>query len=86
VTLTAPAGADTPNKHTRQKPSAQHDRLHNIRPTLKPLTGIAPNATHVRELRVRVVVPILLVVVNTGVASWGGLVCHAIVHPRCPAG
>jgi hypothetical protein len=79
--LTAPAGADTPSKQTRQKPRAQHDRLHNVRPALKPLTGIAASATRVRELRVLVVLRILFVMVNTGVASRGGSVCQAIVHP-----
>ena len=81
MTLTAPAGADTPSKHTRQKPSAQHDRLHNVRPTLKPLTGVAASATHVRELRVLVVLRILFVMVNTGVASRADRCRRAIVHP-----
>ena len=57
--LTAPAGADAPSKQTRQKPSAQHDRLHNVRPTLKPLTGVVASATHVRELLVLVALRIL---------------------------
>ena len=84
--LTAPAGADTPSKQTRQKPSAQHDRLHSVRSALNPLTVIAASALHARELRVLVVLRILFEMVDTGVASRADRCCQAIVHPWCQAG